>query len=97
MNTIRTDEGGRRTFVKNGCIAVGLICFAAGMRGADSQTNASAEDHPATHNMLVVGHDTIFLSHLPMFQGVNATKAAFTSPHRYQVCLLYTSPSPRDS
>jgi hypothetical protein len=88
MNTIRTDEGGRRTFVKNGCIAaVGLICFATGMRGADSQTNASAEDHPATHNMLVVGHDTIFLSHLPMFQGVNATKAAFTSPHRYQVIL----------
>ena len=50
MNTIRSDEGSRRTFVKNGCIAaVGVICFAAGVRGADSQTNASPEDH-ATHN-----------------------------------------------
>ena len=96
MNTIRTDEGGRRTFVKNGCIAVGLICFAAGMRGADSQTSASAEDHPATHNMLVVGHDTIFLSHLPMFQGVNATKAAFTSPHRYQGYRIFVSISRRN-
>ena len=88
MDTIRSDEGSRRTFVKSGCIAaVGVICLAAGTRGADSQTHASPEDHPATHNMLVVGQDSIFLSHLPMFQGVNATKAAFTSPHRYQVIL----------
>ena len=88
MNTIRSDEGSRRTFVKNGCIAaVGVICFAAGVRGADSQTNASPEDHPATYNMLVVGQDTIFLSHLPMFQRLNATRTAFTSPHRYQVIL----------
>jgi hypothetical protein len=88
MNTIRTDEGGCRTFVKNACIAaVGVICLTAGLRDADSQTNASPEDQPATHNMLVVGHDAIFLSHLPMFQSVNATKDAFTSPHRYQVIL----------
>jgi hypothetical protein len=88
MSTIRTDERGRRTFLKNGCIAAaGVICFTAGLRGAASQTSAPSEDHAATHNMLVVGHDAIFLSHLPMFQGVNATKAAFTSPHRYQVIL----------
>jgi hypothetical protein len=88
MNTIRTDEDGCRTFVKNACIAaVGIICFTAGLRDADSQTNASPEDPPATHNMLVVGHDTIFLSHLPMFKGVNATEDTFTSPHRYQVIL----------
>jgi hypothetical protein len=86
MNTMRTVE--RRPFVKNGCIAAAvIICFTAGMRGADSQINAAPEDHSATHNMLVVGHDTIFLSHLPMFQGMNATKTAFTSPHRYQVIL----------
>ena len=88
MDTIRSDEGSRRTFVKSGCIAaMGVICFAAGMRGADSQTNALPEDHPATHNMLVVGQDTIFLSHLPMFQRLNANQTAFTSPHRYQVIL----------
>src|SRR5262249_36931179 len=87
MNTIRTDEGGCRTFAKNACIvAVGIICFTAGLGDADSQTKAP-EDHPATHNMLVVGQDTIFLSHLPMFEGVNATEDAFTSPHRYQVIL----------
>lgn len=34
-----------------------------------------AHDHPATHGMLVVGHDHVYLSHLPMFH----------SPHDYQV------------
>jgi hypothetical protein len=83
MTAICADE--RWTLVK--IAAIGVVCFTAGMRGADAQTTASHEDHPATHNMLVVGHDTIFLSHLPMFDGVNATRTAFTSPHRYQVIL----------
>ena len=88
MNKIRIGKGGRATFFKNGLIATALVVsFIAGMRGAASQTNASHEDHPATHNMLVVGRDSIFLSHLPMFQGMNKTKSAFTSPHRFQVIL----------
>src|SRR4051812_43145450 len=36
---------------------------------------AVAQDRPATHGMLVVGKDRIFLSHLPMFH----------RPHDYQV------------
>jgi hypothetical protein len=81
-------EGGRGTLFKNGIIATALVvCFIAGMRGAASQTNTSDEDRPATHNMLVVGHDSIFLSHLPMFQSVDETKSAFVSPHRFQVIL----------
>jgi hypothetical protein len=44
----------------------------------------AVEDHPATHNMLVVGTETVFLSHLPMFDAVNKNGTDYTSPHRYQ-------------
>jgi len=51
--------------------ALGLPMSMAGM------AHAMAHDRPATHGMLVVGEDTIFLSHLPMFH----------APHDYQVIL----------
>jgi hypothetical protein len=38
---------------------------------------ASAQDQPAVHGMLLVGEETLYLSHLPMFH----------SPHNYQVIL----------
>jgi hypothetical protein len=50
----------------------------------------AVEDHPATHNMLVVGTETAFLSHLPMFGGITKTGTDYTSPHRYQVILQAT-------
>ena len=37
--------------------------------------------------MLVVGKESAFLSHLPMFDALNSKKTDFTSPHRYQVIL----------
>ena len=43
-------------------------------------------DQPATHNMLVVGERTVYLSHLPMFQ----RKGKPPMPHRYQVILEAT-------
>lgn len=39
--------------------------------------SAAASDRPAVHGMLVLGEQTIYLSHLPMFH----------SPHDYQVIL----------
>jgi hypothetical protein len=47
-------------------------------------TPAAAEDEPNVHNMLVFGEQTVFFSHLPMFDAVNATGTEFTSPHRFQ-------------
>jgi hypothetical protein len=44
-----------------------------------------AEDEPNTHNMLVAGQESVFLSHLPMFQRLDKAKTEFTSPHRFQV------------
>ena len=40
--------------------------------------------------MLVVGAQTAFLSHLPMFDGLDKAKPAFLSPHRYQLILEAT-------
>jgi hypothetical protein len=44
-------------------------------------------DLPGTHNMLVVGNEAVFLSHLPMFTGLNKDKTDYTSLHRYQLIL----------
>ena len=68
----------RRTF---------LTAFLA-MRGT-----ARSEDLPNTHNMMLVGEGTAFLSHLPMFRmdnsvpELNDLKTEYTSPHRFQVVL----------
>jgi hypothetical protein len=45
----------------------------------------AAVDSPGTHNMLVVGQESVFLSHLPMFKPHDTD-----SPHRYQVILEAT-------
>ena len=56
--------------------------------GERNDTNGNkAEDPPHTHNMLVVGKEGAFLSHLPMFDALDSKKTDFTSPHRYQVIL----------
>src|SRR5262245_58747956 len=74
----------RRSFLVAGTAgAVGMM-VASGVAAA---APGPSEDPPNTHNMLVFGARTIFLSHLPMFDGLNREKTAFTSPHRYQVIL----------
>ena len=57
---------------------------------SEAATTLPQLDAPNTHNMLVVGEQTAYLSHLPMFDGVNRTRTSFTSPHRYQVILEAT-------
>ena len=67
-----------------------ILIVSAHSRAACQQSAASgnkAEDPPHTHNMLVVGKESAFLSHLPMFDALNGEKADYTSPHRYQVIL----------
>jgi hypothetical protein len=67
-----------------------ILIVSAHSRAASQQNVASgnkAEDPPHTHNMLVVGNGSAFLSHLPMFDALNSEKTDYTSPHRYQVIL----------
>lgn len=48
------------------------------------------EDPPTTHNMMVVGVRTVYLSHLPMFEGLSADGKEFASLHRRQVIIEAT-------
>ena len=76
----------RRQFLQT---AVGAITAARIALPGDAVAQA-VEDPLNTHNMLVVGGQTAFLSHLPMFDGLDQAKTAFRSPHRYQVILEAT-------
>src|SRR5262245_20172772 len=44
---------------------------------------AQPKDKPAIHNMLIVGQQNLYLSHLPMFQESGQP----LMPHRFQVIL----------
>ena len=71
-------------------LVTSILIVSAHSRAACQQNVASgnkAEDPPHTHNMLVVGKKSAFLSHLPMFAALNSEKTDYTSPHRYQVIL----------
>lgn len=68
--------------------AIGLACLGSGLH-AMARNNALA-DAPNTHNLLVVGEQTVYLAHLPMLDGLNRPVTGFTSAHRYQVILEAT-------
>ena len=69
-----------------GLLAVTLIASRAAAQNAHAHAGSGAsEDRPNTHNMLIVGQDAAFLSHLPMFDSLNKQKTDYASPHRYQV------------
>ncbi|MGA9994597.1 MAG: twin-arginine translocation signal domain-containing protein [Pyrinomonadaceae bacterium] len=73
----------RRDFLKSSSTAIAAGLFGLGLR-AEAMTNhrVAVIDEANVHNMLIVGQETVFLSHLPMFVAPN-----FDSPHRYQVIL----------
>lgn len=78
----------RREFLKSSAAAaVGLGCLSVASKANNVLVNFPVMDDPATHNMLLVGEKTAYLSHLPMFVGLNKEKTDFRTPHRYQVIL----------
>jgi hypothetical protein len=81
----------RRNFLTEVALAT---CGVAAFRNVDAFGLPQAEDAPNQHNMLVVGEQIVYLSHLPMFQGgqsvLNPAGTEFTSPHRFQVILEAT-------
>ena len=64
-----------------------LLLITGSFAPAQQNRELTESDPPATHNMLVVGEVTVFLSHLPMFDGLSEDKSDYTSMHRYQVIL----------
>ncbi|HJW38162.1 MAG TPA: hypothetical protein VJ420_06065 [Candidatus Udaeobacter sp.] len=77
----------RRLFLTRLCAVAATAALIGSSLKAEVPSAGTQEDAPATHNMLVVGTETVFLSHLPMFDGLNEQKSDYTSPHRYQVIL----------
>jgi hypothetical protein len=81
------NEANRREFLKNSATAAaGLGLLTLGLK-AQPFIAPLPQDRPGTHNMLVVGEQTVYLSHLPMFEALDTNRTNFTSPHRYQVIL----------
>ncbi len=73
------------TALAAGLAGVGLWAKTETATEANKKHRRFVRDEPNTHNMLIVGQETVFLSHLPMF-----TSPTFDSPHRYQVLLEVT-------
>lgn len=80
-------EISRRLFLKQLCAAAAATASIGSGLKVEAQSHVMREDSPNTHNMLVFGEKKIYLSHLPMFDGVNQDKTEYTAPHRYQVIL----------
>lgn len=96
-------KAGRRQLLKLCVASVGILCSrvaisaepilhgdrrrAEGARLTASSAK-SATDPPGQHNMQVVGEQTVFLSHMPMFGRLES--GSFTTIHRYQVILEAT-------
>jgi hypothetical protein len=90
MNKMNQDNNRREFLKRSVTAAAGLGCLSLGLKAQPLVIAGSPQDKVGTHNMLVVGEQTVFLSHLPMFDGFNRGKTDFISPHRYQVILEAT-------
>ena len=72
--------------VSTTALAIALALSRTGERGTACAAGQPPTDQPAIHNMLVVGEQTVYLSHLPMFQ----EEGEPPMPHRYQAILEVT-------
>jgi hypothetical protein len=87
MSKMNRVSNRREFLISSAAAAVGLGCLSAGSKANNMLVNFPVWDDPATHNMLLVGAQTAYLSHLPMFEGLNEEKTDFATPHRYQVII----------
>src|SRR5947209_16884128 len=82
---------GRRDFLTGSAAAL----VGAGLLGVARASKALAAPHRlagdvATHNMLVVGEQTLFLSHLPVLKHEEDNGNLVTTPHRYELVVEET-------
>jgi len=91
-------ESAYRSFLKQLAVAGATTALIGSGLKAEASLAGTKEDKPNTHNMLVFGEKAIYLSHLPMFDGLKKNKKGkviedkngkteYASPHRYQVIL----------
>ena len=72
----------RREFVWNSLALAAFCAF-----GGSGDAAPSPEEGPSTHNWMLVGSQTAFLSHLPMFDHLNKAGTDYVTPHRFQVIV----------
>lgn len=90
MRNKKSADNSRREFLKTSASAIaGIGCLSLTSRAQPLMINPAPEDAPNTHNMMLVGTKTAFLSHLPMFVN-DGVGPGFDSPHRFQVILEAT-------
>jgi len=89
MNKMNQGNNRREFLKRSATAAAGLGCLSLGLKAQPLVMTRPPQDKAGTHNMLVVGEQTVFLSHLPMFDGFKVGKD-FIFPHRYQVILEAT-------
>jgi len=82
-------RGERQLRLHPAAAAAGLGCLSLGLKAQSTVPNNPVEDAPTTHNMMLVGVKTAYISHLPMFVN-DGPGPAFDSPHRFQVILEAT-------
>ncbi len=87
MNESKGSTSARRSFLKDLALAAFALSALPLQSTAKSllKPHSHSEDRPAGHGMVVVGSETVFLSHLPLFKSSN-----FHTPHDYQVILEAT-------
>lgn len=73
----------REWFSSRAAIAASALTTFWAATHAAPPASAQPKDAPAIHNMLLVGEEAVYLSHLPMFQESGRPPM----PHRYQVIL----------
>jgi hypothetical protein len=91
MSKMNRINNRREFLISSAAAAVGLGCLSAVPKANNLLVNFPVRDDPATHNMMLAGEQTAYLSHLPMFVGLNEDKTDFATPHRYQVILEWRS------
>jgi hypothetical protein len=87
MSKLNRINNRREFLISSAAAAVGLGCLSAASKANNVLVNFPVWEAPATHNMLLVGEQTAYLSHLPMFFELNKEKTDFATPHRFQVIL----------
>jgi hypothetical protein len=87
MSKMNRVNNRREFLIGSAAAAIGLGCLSVGSKANNALMNFPFWEDPATHNMLLVGEQTAYLSHLPMFVGLNEEKTDFATPHRFQVIL----------
>ena len=90
MSKNLSDGYGRRDFLTGGLAALVGAGFLGAARGTKALAAHLQRGDVATHNMLVVGEKTVFLSHLPMFKDQDDGGNLVTTPHRFQAILEAT-------